>query len=143
MARPPKIEDWLLEAVELMAREGMSLKQAAMELGKEVSSEEAERILRRASFSRLYWEARNRFFNQLATDPSFKKESTIGQLLNLAKQLEAEGKHRDAADAIFKAAKIAGFVGPEQTVSVFGELSAKDLEAIRQKVSEQSQKEIN
>jgi hypothetical protein len=45
--------------------------------------------------------------------------------------LEDEGKHDKAADSLFKAAKIAGFVGPESTVSVFGELSQKDLEALR------------
>jgi hypothetical protein len=143
MSRPNKIEEWLLEAIQLMVQDGLSLKQAAMELEKEVSSKECEVILRRPSFIRLLWEARYRYFNQVASDPNFKKESTIGKLLNLAEKLEAEGKHRDAADAVFKAAKIAGFVGVETQVSVFGELSAKDLEAIRQKVSEQKEEKIN
>jgi len=143
VARPQIVEDWLLEAVELMVQNGLSLKQAAMELNKDVTSAECETILRRKSFNRLLWEARYRFFNKIATDPNFKKESTIGKLLVLAEKLEAEGDHAKAADAIFKAAKVAGFVGPEQTVSVFGELSAKDLEAIRQTVSKQKGVEIN
>ena|SRR5882757_7530122 len=143
MARPDKLEDWMLEAVELMVMQGLSLKQAAMDLDKEVTSQECENILRRKSFNRLLWEARFRYFNKIATDPNFKKESTIGKLILLAEKLELEGDHSKAADAIFKAAKIAGFVGPEQTVSVFGELSAKDLEAIRQTVEKQKGVEIN
>jgi len=136
-------EGVVLEAVELMVMQGLSLKQAAMDLDKEVTSQECENILRRKSFNRLLWEARFRYFNKIATDPNFKKESTIGKLILLAEKLELEGDHSKAADAIFKAAKIAGFVGPEQTVSVFGELSAKDLEAIRQTVEKQKGVEIN
>lgn len=132
MARPFLVEDWLLEAIELMVVHGMSLKQAAMELGQELTSEAAQTILRRKSFNKLLWESRNRYFSTLALDPNFKKETTIGKLLSLAQKLEDEGDHSKAADSIFKAAKIAGFVGPEQTVSVFGELSAKDLQGIKE-----------
>jgi len=135
MARPDKIEDWLLEAVELMVQNGQSLKQVAIDLGKEVTSAEAEVILRRKSFNRLLWEARHRYFAQLGNSPNFKKETVIGKLLDLAQKLEDEGKADKAADSLFKAAKIAGYVGPDSTVSVFGELSAKDLDAIRETVA--------
>jgi hypothetical protein len=135
VARPDKIEDWMREAAENMVSTGLSLKQAAMDLGRELSSQDAELILRRKSFKRLLWEAQFRWSNAVASDPNFSRDSTIGKLLDLGRQLEEEGKHDKAADCIFKAAKIAGFVGPESTVSVFGELSAKDLEQIREAVA--------
>jgi hypothetical protein len=137
MARPDKLEDWHLEAIEAMVQNGQSLKQASMDMGKEVSSVECEVILRRRSFNRALWEARHRYFANLGNSPNFKKETVIGKLLNLAQKLEDEGKHDKAADSLFKAAKIAGFVGPESTVSVFGELSQRDLEALRETVKKQ------
>src|SRR5208283_8016 len=134
MGRPEKIEDWLIEAVELMVQNGLSLKQAAMDLNKDVTSAEAELILRRRSFNRLLWEARHRYFANLGNSPNFKKETIIGKLLSLAQKLEDEGDSAKAADSLFKAAKIAGFVGPESTVSVFGELSQSDLNSIRDSI---------
>src|SRR5260370_11836712 len=143
MARPFEMEDWYIEAIGLMVRNGLSLKQAAIELEKPITSEQAEVILRRRSFNKVVWEERNRYFASLGNDPNFKKESVIGKLLVLAQKLEDEGKADKAADSLFKAAKIAGFVGPESTVSVFGELSAKDLDSIREKISQTQPIRVN
>lgn len=137
MARPDKEEAWHAEAIETMVRTGCSLKQAAIEVGEEITSEDANILLRRRSFNRRLWEERHRYFSQLANSPNFKKETIIGKLLSLGQKLEDEGKHEKAATCLFQAAKIAGFVGPESTVSVFGELSQRDLEAIRESVKAQ------
>lgn len=134
MPRPEKPENWHLDAVTLMARTGCSLKQAATELAIPVSTEECNIILRRQGFSRLLWEARHRYFADLASDPNFKKDTMIGKLIMLAQKLEEEGKHADAGDVWFKIGKTQGWVGPESTVSVFGELSQRDMDAIRAKV---------
>lgn len=136
MARPDKFEQWHLEAAELMARTGMTLYDAAGELGINITSQECEATCRRKSFNRLLWEHRHRYFNALANDPSFKKDTIIGKLVSLAQKLEDKGDYDKAAEAILKAAKVAGFVGPESTVSVFGELSQADLDSIRRKVEE-------
>lgn len=138
MARPEKITNWEIEAVELMARTGLSLTQAVAEMGLDITSEECDNVLRRKSFNKLLWEHRHRYFNQLANDPNFKKDTIIGKLVSLAQKLEDRGDYDKAAEAILKAAKVAGFVGPESTVSVFGELSQADLDAIRRKVEEGS-----
>lgn len=143
MSRPEKELDWHGEAIELMVRTGISLKAAAIELGQEVTSQEADVLLRRRSFNRRLWEERHRYFAQLGNSPNFKKETVIGKLLHLAQLLEDEGKADKAADSLFKAAKIAGFVGPDSTVSVFGELSAKDLDAIRETVAKRESPLLN
>jgi len=105
-------------------------------MGLDITSEECDRTLRRKSFNKLLWEHRHRYFNQLANDPHFKKDTIIGKLVSLAQKLEERGDYDKAAEAILKAAKVAGFVGPESTVSVFGELSQADLDSIRRKVEE-------
>lgn len=121
-----------------MARTGCGLIEAAGLLDQPVESEQCAAIVRRKSFNRLLWEARHRFFNSLANDPNFKKDTVIGRLLSLSQRLEDQGEYDKAAEAILKAAKVAGFVGPESTVSVFGELSQADLDSIRRKVEEGS-----
>lgn len=134
MGRPQKIEDWYVEAIQLMVRTGSSLKQAATELAIPVTSEDCNLIARRASFVRLLWTARHQYFAELASDPNFKKDTLVGKFLSLAQKLEEEGQHDKAAEVLFKAAKAQGWIGPESTVSVFGELSQRDLDAIREKV---------
>lgn len=136
MAKEGKVELWYTDATELMARTGMTLQEALTELGIPMTSVECNAIIRRKSFNRVLWEARHRYFNQLANDPNFKKDTIIGKLVSLAQRLEDEGNFDKAAEATLKAAKVAGFVGPESTVSVFGELSQADLDAIRKKVEE-------
>ena len=132
--RAPKIDDWMFEAVKVMARTGCSLHQAAMEQGQKVTQEDCALILRRETFNQLLWEARHRYFNELGRDPNFTKDTAIGKLLALAQKLEEEGEHDKSAEVLFKIAKMTGWVGPESQVSVFGELSQRDLDAIRESV---------
>jgi hypothetical protein len=140
MPRPATVEAWLPDAIELMAQNGCSLREATMQLGIAITSEEALVIERRKSFNRAIWEARHRYFNDLASNPNWKKDTAIGKLMSLAQKLEDEGDHDKAAEVLFKAAKMAGWVGPESTVSVFGELSQRDLDAIRETVARDTRK---
>lgn len=125
---------WESDAIELMARYGLSLIEAAGELGQGVTSEECDKLVRRKSFNKLLWAARHRFANELANNPDFKKETVVGKLVALSQKLEDRGDFDKAGEALLKAAKVAGFVGPESTVSVFGELSQADLDQIRKKI---------
>lgn len=132
MGRPEKFEDWFHEAVSLMARTGVGLKQAATELEVALTHEECQNILRRSSFLKLLWEARHRYFTLLGSDPNFKKDTVIGKLINLAQKLEEEGQHDKAGEVWFKVSKMEGWVGPDSTVNVFGDLTDRDLKAIRE-----------
>jgi hypothetical protein len=134
LARPDKIEEWLPEAIDLMVRKGIGLEEAVADLNLGIPTAEIKTIERRKSFDRLRFQAQQRYFNELATDPNFKKDSVIGRMLRQADMLEREGLYDKAAEVLFKAAKAAGFVGPEQTVSIFGELSQADLDAIRSRL---------
>src|SRR5271170_120297 len=102
MARLPKNEEWLLEAVQLMARTGCGLIDAAIELSVILTSDEAKTICRRSSFIRLLWEERHRYFSDIGADPNFKKDTTIGKLLDLSKKLEDSGEFDKASEVLFK-----------------------------------------
>jgi hypothetical protein len=134
-----KIEDYLFDAAQLMAQTGCSLSKAITDLGKILSIEECNNVLRRSSFQRILWEARHRFFSELGSNPNYKKETAIGKLLALAEKLETEGKFDSAAEVVFKIAKMNGWTGPESTVNVFGDLSQKDIDNIRKKLSKPSE----
>jgi hypothetical protein len=134
MTRPIKEENWYMEAAQLMARTGQSLKQACTELEVEITNEEAAILLRRASFNRLLWQERHRYFRELAADPNFSVDTVVGRLMNLALKLEEEGENDKSAEVYLKIAKVRGWVGPESQVSVFGELSQRDLDSIRKQV---------
>lgn len=125
-----------------MARTGVGLRDAATELGKEVTTAEAAVVLRRASFQKILWEARHRFFSGLATDPRFNQDVVIGKLLANAQKLEEQGEFDKASEVLLKLAKVKGWVGPESQVSVFGELSQRDLDAIRQQVESQPKAKV-
>lgn len=137
MARPVDLQEWHLEAAMCMARTGQSLGQVATELGQKLTVDEAAALLRKVSFQRLLFEERNRYFALLGADPNFKKETAVGKMLDLAKKLEEVGEFDRAADTIFKVSKMQGWVGPESTVNVFGELSQKDLDDIKEKIAKQ------
>jgi hypothetical protein len=144
VARPPIVEEWHIEAVALMAQLGCGLKEAATILEVDVTSEECNKILRRSGFNRLLWEARHRYFSNLGSDPNFKKDTAIGMLLDKAKKLDEIGEFDKSAEVLFKIAKMTGWVGPESTISVFGELSQRDMDTIRTKIAQDAvQKRVN
>lgn len=135
MTKPYKLADWMMEAAQLMARSGLSLKQSVDELGIEVTSEECHSLINKVSFQKILWEARHRYFHEMGRDPNYTKDSAIGKLLALSQKLEESGEFDKAAEVVLKVAKINGWVGPDSTVSIFGELSQKDLDQIREKVA--------
>jgi hypothetical protein len=137
MSRPLKIANWEIEAAEYMARTGATLQEAATACGQQIPSKDIDNILRRKSFGALLAEARNRYFIQLATSPTWKKDTAIGMLMADAEKLRLQQSYDKAAECVFKAAKMAGWVGPESQVSVFGELSQRDLDAIRESVTKE------
>lgn len=134
MARPVDLLDWHLNAIDMMARSGCSLGTAASELGLKITTEDCQKLLRKPSFQKLLFEQRHRYFNALASDPNFNKDTVVGKLIALAQKMEENGDYDKAADAFFKIAKIQNWMGPESTVNVFGDLSAKDLADIRTKL---------
>lgn len=117
-----------------MSRTGCGLVEAAGILDHIVTSDECDLIIKRASFQKVLYESRLRWFNALATNPDFKKETIIGRLIALADKMEGLGQYDKAANAVFQAAKAAGFIGAETSVSVFGSLSQADLDTLRSKV---------
>lgn len=142
LPRPAKEEEFLSSAIEMMVREGVSLRQAATVLGVAITTQELDNIERRKSFKQMLWAARHRFWQELGSDPERTKASTIGQLQLLAQKLTDDGEYDKAAEVLFKIAKAEGWVGSESTVNVFAGLSAKEFSELRERLKQSQPSEI-
>jgi len=135
MARPSKgAETWYEKAADIMVRESKPLRQAATELGLDLTNEEIVNIERRKSFQQTLWAARSKFYNDLAHNPDRSKSTTIGTMLFLAQRLIEEKQYDKAAEVLFKAAKVEGHVGSESTTNIFN-LTPQELEDVRKKLT--------
>ena len=118
----------------------MSLKSAVTQLGIEVSVDDIHRIENRTSYPKMVWSAKHQLALELGGDPELSKQAGIGHLLIQADALDKEGQHDKAAEVWFKIAKLAGWVGVEGQVNVFGDLTQDQLDKIKETVSKQGMK---
>jgi hypothetical protein len=116
-----------------MVRESKPLRQVATELGLDLTNEEIVNIERRKTFQNTLWAARSKFYNELAQNPERSKQTTIGTMLFLAQRLIEVGQYDKAAEVLFKAAKVEGHVGSENTTNIFN-LTPQELEEARKKI---------
>lgn len=138
---PP--EPWWLEAADLMARCNISLRQAAAELGIDLSIEEADNIKGRKLFQKALDEAKIAYYNEIGSNPKLSRDVVVGQIYELANVLTKEGEAYKASDALLKLAKIKGWVGyePDTLYKAMSGLTQKDIDELKQKFSEPKQDE--
>ena len=131
-------EPWMQPVAELMAREGITLKEAATRLKVPIGSEEAGLTFRSKLFQKILRSERNRFYAEVGSDSEWRRRTAIGMLLNCAKQLMEAGEYDKAADVVLKTARVEGWLGNEQQINVFAGLSQKDLDGMRAKLQEKA-----
>ena len=130
-------EPWHAKAAELMAREGLSLAEAATRLQIPISKLEAGNLFRTKGFQALLRSERLRYHAEIGKDPEWGKSTAMGYLIACAQRLFEEGDSDKAAEVILKAAKLAGWIGNDTQVTVFNGLTARDFEELRAKVKRQ------
>lgn len=138
---PP--EPWWSEAADLMVRCEISLRQAAAELGIDLTIEEADNIKGRKLFQKALDDARTAYYTEIGSSPKLSKDLVVGQVYKLANKLAAEGEAYKASDALLKLAKIKGWVGyePDTLYKAMSGLTQRDIDELKQKLSEAKQDE--
>lgn len=118
-----------------MAREGKNLYRVLIELDLEagMTQKEAEEIYLSKEFQAELRLARNRYFNEMAKDANFGRDTAVGAMLVCIDRLMQEGKHDKALDGLQKLAKLKGWLESDVTVNVLGKLSDKDIEDAKRK----------
>jgi hypothetical protein len=138
---PP--EPWWPEAADLMVRCNISLRQAAAELGIDLSIEEADNIKGRKLFQKALDEAKIAYYNEIGSNPRLSRDVVVGQIYELASVLAKEGEAYKASDALLKLAKIKGWIGyePDTLYKMMSGLTQRDIDEMKQKLTEAKQDE--
>jgi hypothetical protein len=129
------------DAIQLMIREDLSLRQAAQQLGVEISPQQAVNVSSRIRFQEALDEARLDYFTEIGSNPRLTKEAVVGQLYLLACRLSADREDAKAADALLKLSKIQGWLGyePDSMFKTLGSLNQSELDQLRQRLLEKQQ----
>lgn len=137
------LPEWIPQACELMVRYDLSLRQAATELGTDISVEEAEALKDRKLFKEAQESARLAHFAEIGSDYRLNRDAVVGQIFKLAERLASDREDYKAADALLKLSKIKGWVGePEHKPSLLDSLTQSDIDTLRaqiKKAQEQQQ----
>lgn len=137
MGRPARsAETYYQRIAEKMVREGKTIKQAATELVMPFTNEELLALESRKGFQRVLWTERNKFYQEIATDPERGKISLLGQMILNVQKLQAEGEWKEALEGLLKIAKVEGYVGADQQVNIFGNVTPKELEEAKKAIGE-------
>jgi hypothetical protein len=137
--KPEPLEPWMLEAIQLMIRQNLSLRQAASQLGVEITPQEADNVAGRVRFQEALEEARLAYYTEIGSNPRLTKEAVVGQIYKLASKLTEDREDYKASDALLKLSKIKGWVGyePDSLYKTLSVLSAKELDEVREHLKQQ------
>src|SRR5215472_15653420 len=103
--KPEPLAEWMLEAIPLMVRQNLSLRQAAQQLGQEITPQQADNIQGRIRFQDALEETRLAYYSEIGSNPKLTKEAVVGQMYKLAERLTAEHEDYKAADTLLKICK--------------------------------------
>jgi hypothetical protein len=134
------IPEWISQACELMVRYDLSLRQAAAELGKDISVEEAEALKDRKLFKQALEAARLSYYADIGSNPRLTKEVIAGQIYKLAERLTADREDYKASDSLLKLAKIMGWINGEGSAQpVLANLTQDDIDRLRAEIKAKQQ----
>jgi hypothetical protein len=111
--KPEPLEPWMNDAIQLMVRRNLSLRQAAQQLGQEITPQQADNIAGRTRFHDALEEARLAFYAEVGSNPRLTKDALIGKVYILAERLASDREDAKASEALFRLAKIQGWIAGE------------------------------
>ena len=111
--KPEQLEQWMLEAINLMVRQNLTLRQAAQQLGLEITPQQADNIQGRIRFQDALSDARLKFYSEIGSNPRLTKDALIGKVYLLSERLASDREDAKATEALFRLAKIQGWISGE------------------------------
>lgn len=143
--KPNPLEPWMEDAIQVMIRKDLTLRQAAQQLGHEVSVQEADNIQGRMRFQDTLDQARLAYYAEVGSNPRLTVDALIGKVYLLAERLASEREDGKATEALFRLAKIRGWIageGGEQpsTVEMLSRvLTQSDLDGLKEQAKQAEQ----
>jgi hypothetical protein len=111
--KPEPLEPWIENAIQLMIRKDLTLRQAAQQLGHEVSVQAADNIQGRQRFADALQEERLKYYAEIGSNPLLNKDVLIGKVYLLSERLASDREDAKASEALFRLAKIQGWIAGE------------------------------
>ena len=96
--KPEPLEPWMYDAIEIIVRRILTLRQAAQQLGVDITPQEADNIQGRVRFQDALEEARLKYYAEVGANPRLNRDAVVGQLFMLAQRLAAD---REDSQALF------------------------------------------
>ena len=129
-------QPWWQPVAELCAREGLSVREAATRLRIEIDNEAAANTFRTKGFQKILRNERQRFYMEIAADPTWSRKTAVGKMLYLVDRLMDAGEHDKALEGLLKVARVEGWLSGETQVTVFNQLTDKEIAEIKQRAAE-------
>lgn len=135
-------EIWYQKACTQMVRENKSLYLVSNENDLKLTKGQCDGLEKDPEFQRVLRGERLRFYKELASDPNRSKQTNIGNLLFIADQLIAKGMYDKAATVVMSIMKAEGQLEDKTAITVFGDISEKDLSVMRDVVAKRQKAEL-
>ena len=140
--KPEPLEPWMLEAINLIVRRILTLRQAAQQLGVDITPQQADNIQGRIRFQDALEEARLKYYAEVGSNPRLTKEAITGQLYKLAERLAEDREDYKSADTLLKLAKVQGWLyGEGGAQPVLANLTQDDIDRLRAEIKAKQQQE--
>jgi len=150
--KPEPLEPWMEDAIQLMIRKDLTLRQAAQQLGHEITVQEADNTQGRQRFANALQEERLKYYAEIGSNPRLNKDALIGRVYLLSERLGADREDAKAAEAIYRICRIQGWIAgegaeqPDLTTTLARLLRDSDLEELKaqiQKAEEQGEEKFD
>jgi hypothetical protein len=129
---------WYVKACAKMVREGKAFFAVTNEMDLGLTKAQCNELEITTDFQQVLRGERYKYYKEISTDPNRSKNTNIGNLLYCADELMRKGQHKEAANVIMNVMKAEGQLEDKTTVNIFGDVTAKDLAAMRERISKQS-----
>lgn len=123
------------QIAELMVREGLQFREAVLELHLALTPQECDAVKNRAEFQNILRDEKLQYQTGIGDNPLRSKAAALGLMHIAIEKLMEAGEYDKAISGIEKLSKLEGWIGNESTINVFAGLSARDIEAAKERLN--------
>lgn len=130
---------WFARAAKLMIREAKSFATVVDELEiPGLRPQDLDRLQKSEAFQAALRSERHKYANEVANDPKLGKSTAVGMMMLAIERLMGEGEWDKALEGLQKLAKLTGWTGPDNQVTVFADLKGKEIEELKRQIGQRT-----
>lgn len=126
--------EWYEKAAVQIVRNSYNLFRWANENNLGLTQRDCDSIAKTKEFQAALRVERNKFYKELANDPSRSRGVAVGQLLYVIQRLIEAEQFDKAGAALAQLFKAEGWTTDTTQLNIFNDLNAKDIDSLRKKI---------